>query len=223
MICQANPGNRQKQSDYNAGRNVTRRREPLAAFQHLRCLPPETRKCRVAAKKADGDRDAPIGRHHHPVQRHLSNQAEKKTPCEINQQRAPGKRARRLNLREHLDAVAQQSSDCPKDRNQYESQRFSDLLLAPRCILSQRASQNEKTPGAVWLPGVISPSISQDGYGELHRRSLSARPVYCVSSRLCRGAAPLRPSLPRCQVLTTVRFLLKMKPIPNLHEHLARV
>jgi hypothetical protein len=90
-IRQPNSGDGQQEPDDNANGDIACRRDPPTFFQHLGGLPSEARERCVASKEAHSNRDAPIGRNHHSVQRQLSDQAEQKTAGEIDRHRAPGK------------------------------------------------------------------------------------------------------------------------------------
>ena len=82
------------------------------------CFPAEAGERGVAAEEADSDGHAPVRRNDHAIQSELADQAKQKASCQINDQRAVGKRAADAQLHEALQAVPRQRADGAKNRNQ---------------------------------------------------------------------------------------------------------
>src|SRR5437660_7590598 len=144
VVGQPNASNAEQQAGNDARRDVGCGACPLAVFQHLGSFPAEAGERGVAAKKADGDGHAPIRRDYHAVQRELSDQAEKKASCQINEQCAIGKSAPRADLHEALQAVAGQCASGAKNCDQRETQILSNPQPVRERRQMTRAFTNKK-------------------------------------------------------------------------------
>src|SRR6266566_9441364 len=180
---------RQKQAGEHARGHINGSAEPLAFFQHLGCLPAETRKCCVAAEKADGDSGAPVGRDDQAIQRELSDQAEEKAAREIDQQRSVGKRARGAKLNEPLQGVPCQRARGAKNGDQRNPHPFSNpasrgaKTKTPGADSSQESSEPNHALGSVMANSIAidlqSECNSQPATPQEESRPVADKP--CVS------------------------------------------
>src|SRR6266851_4795493 len=102
VVGQPNASDAQDQANDYARSNVSGGACPLSVFQHLGGFPAETRESRVAAKEADSNRNPPVRRDDHAIQRELPDQAEQKAPRQVDEQSAVRESARRADLHDTL-------------------------------------------------------------------------------------------------------------------------
>src|SRR5256885_1499892 len=129
-VCQADSRNRKEQAGNHARADVGRSAQPFALFEHFCGFPAKTRKGGVAAKKSDGNRDAPVRRNDHAIQRELADKAKQKTSGEIDEQRSIWKRSAHANLHDALQAVPRERAGGAEQRNKENLQSLTFLRAA---------------------------------------------------------------------------------------------
>src|SRR5256885_2379748 len=137
-VGQADSRDRKEQACNYARADVSRSAQPFTLFEHFCGFPAETRKGGVAAKKSDGDRDAPVRRNNHAIQRELPDETKQKTSGEIDEQRSIWKRAAHANLHDSLQAVPRERAGGAEQRNKENLHTFTSQMLRTRRSCSGR-------------------------------------------------------------------------------------
>jgi hypothetical protein len=146
-VGQADAGDREKQAENNACRDVGGGAEPLAGFKHFGGFPTETGEGSVAAKKTDGDGHAPFCGDDYTIQGELADQSEEETAGKVDKQRAVGEGAARFDLDCAAEAVARQGSDGAEQSDQEETQSVPIPAGAVyKKLLVPRGSQESSAP-----------------------------------------------------------------------------